>query len=73
MAQKSRDPPIGLAPIPPTHHTIKFAERKARSVLSKSKFRCGFCGQACWGKPDLAVVCGSCGIKMQPAAEASSS
>ena len=31
---------------------------------SKTKFTCSECGQNAWGKPDLAVRCDHCGIKM---------
>lgn len=31
---------------------------------SKNKFTCGGCGQNAWGKPDLAIVCEPCGLKM---------
>jgi hypothetical protein len=38
---------------------------------SKTKFTCAACGQNAWGKPDLAIVCEPCGVKML-SAEASS-
>jgi hypothetical protein len=28
------------------------------------KFTCTRCGQNAWGKPDLAILCEPCGIKM---------
>jgi predicted SprT family Zn-dependent metalloprotease len=31
---------------------------------SKTKFTCAGCGQNAWGKPDLAIVCEPCGLKM---------
>jgi hypothetical protein len=31
---------------------------------SKTKFTCSGCGQNAWGKPDLAIVCEPCGLKM---------
>jgi SprT-like family len=31
---------------------------------SKTKFTCTACGQNAWGKPDLAIMCEPCGIKM---------
>jgi SprT-like family len=31
---------------------------------SKTKFTCSSCGQNAWGKPDLAITCEPCGIKM---------
>jgi predicted SprT family Zn-dependent metalloprotease len=33
-------------------------------VNSKTKFTCSSCGQNAWGKPDLAILCEPCGIKM---------
>jgi SprT-like family len=32
---------------------------------SKTKFTCSSCGQNAWGKPDLAILCEPCGIKMR--------
>jgi len=32
---------------------------------SKTKFTCGQCGQKAWGKPDLAIICEPCGMKMR--------
>ena len=34
---------------------------------SKTKFTCTACGQNAWGKPDLAILCEPCGIKMHAA------
>jgi hypothetical protein len=34
---------------------------------SKTKFSCAACGQNAWGKPELAIVCELCGIKMRSA------
>jgi predicted SprT family Zn-dependent metalloprotease len=34
---------------------------------SKTKFTCSSCGQNAWGKPDLAIVCEACGLKMREA------
>ena len=34
---------------------------------SKTKFTCPACGQNAWGKPDLAILCEPCGIKMHAA------
>jgi predicted SprT family Zn-dependent metalloprotease len=31
---------------------------------SKTKFTCSRCGQNAWGKPDLDIICGWCGIRM---------
>jgi SprT-like family len=36
-------------------------------VNSKTKFSCADCGQNAWGKPDLAIICEPCGIKMRSA------
>jgi predicted SprT family Zn-dependent metalloprotease len=33
-------------------------------VSSKTKFTCVSCGQNAWGKPDLAIICEMCRIKM---------
>jgi len=33
---------------------------------SKVKFSCPDCGQNAWGKPDLKVICGGCGLWMMP-------
>jgi predicted SprT family Zn-dependent metalloprotease len=33
---------------------------------SKTKFTCSVCGQNAWGKPDLAITCTLCLIKMAP-------
>jgi hypothetical protein len=38
-----------------------------RGPNSKVKFTCSACGQNAWGKPDLAIVCEPCGIKMRAA------
>jgi SprT-like family len=38
-----------------------------RGPNSKTKFTCSACGQNAWGKPDLAIVCEPCGVKMLPA------
>jgi hypothetical protein len=72
---KSRGPPIGMPSIERATTTAPIelagtSRRKTRSRLSKSKFSCGFCGQSCWGKPSLIVVCGACGIRMSPAEDA---
>jgi predicted SprT family Zn-dependent metalloprotease len=37
---------------------------------SKTKFTCSSCGQNVWGKPDTAVICEPCGLKMRSACEA---
>jgi hypothetical protein len=34
-------------------------------VSSKTKFTCSSCGQNAWGKPDLAILCELCEIKMR--------
>jgi SprT-like family len=34
---------------------------------SKTKFTCSSCGQNAWGKPDLAIICLPCGIRMRSA------
>jgi predicted SprT family Zn-dependent metalloprotease len=34
---------------------------------SKTKFTCLSCGQNAWGKPDLAIICELCGLKMRDA------
>jgi SprT-like family len=34
---------------------------------SKTKFTCPSCAQNAWGKPDLAILCELCGLKMRPA------
>jgi hypothetical protein len=34
---------------------------------SKTKFTCTSCRQNAWGKPDLAILCEPCGLKMRPA------
>jgi predicted SprT family Zn-dependent metalloprotease len=34
---------------------------------SKTKFTCVDCGQNAWGKPDLAIICEPCGVKMKSA------
>jgi len=34
---------------------------------SKTKFSCMGCGQNAWGKPDLAITCTPCGLKMRAA------
>jgi hypothetical protein len=39
-----------------------------RGPSSKTKFTCDRCSQNAWGKPDLAIVCEPCGIKMRAAA-----
>ena len=40
-----------------------------RSVhKNKTKFTCPGCGQNAWGKPDLAILCEPCGIRMREAA-----
>jgi DNA-directed RNA polymerase subunit RPC12/RpoP len=33
-------------------------------INSKTKFTCAECGQNAWGKPDLAIRCELCGVKM---------
>jgi len=38
-----------------------------RGPSSKTKFTCSNCGQNAWGKPDLAIICEPCGIKMRAA------
>jgi DNA-directed RNA polymerase subunit RPC12/RpoP len=37
---------------------------------SKTKFTCSSCGQNIWGKPDTAVRCDHCDIKMVAATKA---
>jgi hypothetical protein len=32
---------------------------------NKAKFTCPGCGQNAWGKPDLAIICELCGMKMR--------
>jgi len=72
MVKKCHDPPVGLVTSTTiAAPTVTGSRRKERSRRSKTKFRCGFCGQACWAKPAATIVCGKCGIKMLPV-EASS-
>jgi len=77
MAKKLRDSPVGLTLIehststkPPPVELSDISCRKERSRRSKTKFRCGFCNQACWAKPSASFVCGMCGVKMLPAERA---
>jgi hypothetical protein len=37
-------------------------------INSKTKFTCVSCGQNAWGKPDLAILCELCAVKMSVAA-----
>jgi hypothetical protein len=40
------------------------AAGRGRGPPSKVKFTCGSCGQNAWGKPDLKINCGVCGVAM---------
>jgi SprT-like family len=42
----------------------------AKKRASKTKFVCGCCGAAAWGKPTLKIVCGECDEEMKPEAGA---
>ncbi len=42
------------------------AKGKAKAK-NKSKFTCPSCGANAWGKPDLLIVCATCGIDFEPA------
>lgn len=37
---------------------------KSGKTKNKSKFTCGACGAAAWGKPDLRIICGECEEEM---------
>ena len=37
-----------------------------RGPSSKTKFTCTGCGQNAWGKPELAIACIPCGLRMVP-------
>jgi predicted SprT family Zn-dependent metalloprotease len=37
-----------------------------RKSASKTKYTCGGCGQNAWAKPDAALMCGDCGVLMEP-------
>jgi hypothetical protein len=48
---------------------LQSAHQQGRKTTpnSKTKFSCAACGQNAWGKPDLAIMCEPCGLKMRPA------
>jgi hypothetical protein len=43
---------------------------KVKTNDSKTTFTCPACAQNAWGKPDLAILCEPCRIKMQPRTKA---
>jgi len=43
----------------------KFDTPPGKKTAAKVKFECPACAQKAWGKPDLNILCGGCGVGME--------